>query len=229
MRKRTMVVLALVSIVAFASPAVADWSENFDSYANGSGIIGQGGWEGWDGNPAWDGYVTDFVSNSAPHSLDITPTTDAIHQFSGYTSGLVLVSAWCYVPSSATGEQYFILLDQYAHGGPNHWALQVMFGLGIVESQFDGVLLDLIYNRWVEFTVQIDFDNDFMHVEYDGVTLVDKPWTAGSNADGLGIANLACMDLFSNAGDDIYWDDISISTSITATDTATWGQVKALY
>ena len=28
-----------------------DYSENFDSYAVGSQIIGQGGWEGWMGDP----------------------------------------------------------------------------------------------------------------------------------------------------------------------------------
>ena len=230
MNARKMVVISLIIRVAFATTAVADWSEDFDSYGNGTGIIGQGGWEGWDGNPAWDAFVTDFVSQSAPHSLDITPTSDVVQLFTGYNSGLVIVSAYCYVPSSAQGEQYFILLDDYTHGGPYHWAVQVMFGLGVVESQFDEITLPLIYNQWVEFSVEIDFDLDSMHMKYDGVTLLNgKPWTLGSSNDGLGVLNLACMDLFSNAGDDIYWDDISVTTVITATNEATWGQVKALY
>ncbi len=228
---KTLAILgvALMTLVAFATIAVGDWSENFDAYSNGSGIIGQGGWEGWDGDPVWDAFVTDFVSRSGPHSVEITPSSDIIQQFSGYTSGQILVSAWCYVPSTATGEQYFILLDQYAHGGTNHWALQVMFGLGIVESQFDNIAIDLIFDQWVEFTVEISFDTDNMHVEYGGTTLIDKPWTLGSSNDGLGIFNIACLDLFSNAGDSIYWDDLSITGGLTATEGATWGQVKALY
>ena len=32
-----------------AAPELLNWSENFDSYATGSQLIGQGGWEGWDG------------------------------------------------------------------------------------------------------------------------------------------------------------------------------------
>jgi hypothetical protein len=231
MNTRKMMVIALVVMVAFATTAVANWSEDFDSYGNGTGIIGQGGWEGWGGDPTWEAFVTDFVSQSAPHSIDITPTSDIIHQFTEYSAGQVIVSAYCYVPSSAVGEQYFILLDQYDHGGTtNHWAVQVMFGLGVVESQFDEITLPLIYNQWVEFRVEIDFDLDSMHLLYGGDTLLDgKPWTLGSSNDGLGVLNLACMDLFSNAGDDIYWDDITITSGVTATDDATWGQVKALY
>ena len=34
------------------SPDMVDWSDNFDSYATGSQLHGQGGWKGWDNNPA---------------------------------------------------------------------------------------------------------------------------------------------------------------------------------
>ncbi len=172
--KLNAIFLMLLAIVVIAPTAEAVWDENFDSYANGSGLIGQGGWEGWDDNPATDAYVTNFVSLSAPHSVDVTPTTDVVHQFEGYTSGLFTITAWQYIPSSATGEQYFILLDDYSHGGTYHWALQLVFANGLVESQWDGLALSLIYDQWVQIFVEINLDVDDMAVYYDGVLLFTR-------------------------------------------------------
>ncbi|MBK9233821.1 MAG: hypothetical protein IPO15_24020 [Anaerolineae bacterium] len=37
---------------ANGSPELVDWSDNFDSYATGSQMHGQGGWKGWANDPA---------------------------------------------------------------------------------------------------------------------------------------------------------------------------------
>jgi hypothetical protein len=229
MKLKAMYVLTIIVFTVFAMPAAADWLDNFDSYANGSGIIGQGGWNGWDGDPSWNAYVTDFVSRSGPHSLGVTPTSDVIQQFSGYASGLLMFEFWQYIPSTATGEQYIILLDTYAHGGPNHWAVQLSYANGVVESQFDYVSLPLTFDQWVLTSILVDLGNDNLHIEYDGDVLIDKPWTMGSSNDGLGILDLACLDLFSNGGDEIYYDDLSLIWVITATKGVTWSKIKDLY
>lgn len=229
MRLKAMYVLTIFAITIFAMPASADWFDNFDSYANGSGIIGQGGWEGWDGNSTWDAYVTNFVSRSGPHSLGITPSSDVIQQFSGYTSGLLSFEFWQYIPSTATGEQYIILLDAYAHGGPNHWAVQLSYANGVVESQFDYLTLPLVFDAWVLTSITVDLTNDNLHIEYDGNVLIDKPWTMGTNNDMTGLLTLACLDLFSNGGDEVYYDDLSLVWSITATEETSFSKIKALY
>jgi len=229
MKSYAIMLVSALALALLPAMATADWIDDFDSYANGSGLIGQGGWEGWAGGVATDAYVTNLYSHSAPHSVDIRPTTDVIQQFTNINSGICLISAWMYIPSSATGEQYFILLDQYSHAGANHWALQVMFANGIVESQFDNAILPLVTNQWVLFTVQIDFESDNMVVTYDGDVLIEKPWTMGSSNLGDGILNLACLDLFSNGGASVYWDDILLDEFVTATAESSWGQIKALF
>ena len=51
MRKGLLVCLA-VAVVAWVAPAEAQYFfDNFDSYAAGSNIAGQGGWETWGGAP----------------------------------------------------------------------------------------------------------------------------------------------------------------------------------
>ena len=70
------------------------WSDNFDSYATGSSLHGQGGWEAWDNNPATTVYVTDDQSRSSPNSVDIAwfsgVSGDIVQQF---TEKIKLVAA----------------------------------------------------------------------------------------------------------------------------------------
>ncbi len=66
---------------------MVDWTDNFDSYATGSQLIGQGGWEGWDNNPAAGALTSSAQALSAPNSAAILGATDLVHQYSGYTSG----------------------------------------------------------------------------------------------------------------------------------------------
>lgn len=230
MKAKLMFALTVFAIVALATSASADWFEDFDGYATGSGLVGQGGWEGWGGDPVWDAVVTDAYSRSGPNSVDITPASDVIQQFSGYTTGTVVITAWQYIPGTAVGEQYFILLDAYDHAGAtNHWALQLKFADGAVESEFDSAILGLVTDAWIELNVEIDLDLDLMTVKYDGDVLVSKPYSAGTNNDFLGVPNIACLDLFSNAGDDVYWDDLSLIWLTTATEDTSWSRVKSLF
>jgi len=117
--------------------AFADWSDNFDSYAAGGGIIGQGGWEGWDGNPGADGLVTTAQAQSAPNSFSAIQTTDIVQQFTGVNAGMWSMSASCYIPSGSTGIQYFILLSIYIPSGTNEWCTDIKFnnGTGLVGTE----------------------------------------------------------------------------------------------
>jgi hypothetical protein len=208
--------------------AGAQWSDDFDSYANGQSLHGVGGWKGWDNNPAFTAYATDLYALSAPNSVDITPTSDLVHEFSGYTSGAWVVTAWQYIPSTSTGQQYFILLNTYADGGINNWSTEIQFANGSVINDGDGATLPVIFDQWVEIRVEIDLDTDVQAIYYGGNLLTQTSWTEGLS--GGGALNIGAMDLFSNAASDIYYDDISIEeANPTATETTSWGQVKALF
>ena len=96
------------------------WSDNFDSYATGSPLHGQGGWEAWDNNPDTTPYVTDVQSRSSPNSVDIAWfdgfSADIVQQFEGVNSGNWRLLAWQYVPSDMIGQSDFILMNTYSHG-----------------------------------------------------------------------------------------------------------------
>ncbi len=125
MKSKHLVFAALALALCLGSTAQADWADDFDSYVLGSGLHGQGGWEGWDGNPAGDAYVTDMYSLSGPHSVDITPTSDIVQAFAE-TSGEWVMTGWCYVPTGSYGQQYFILLNTYVVPGTFGWSLQIL-------------------------------------------------------------------------------------------------------
>lgn len=76
------------------------WSENFDSYEDGSSIHDQGGWKGWDNNPEFTAYVSSYVNRSSPNSLEISAGSDIVRVYFGNTSGEFVYSAWMYFPEN---------------------------------------------------------------------------------------------------------------------------------
>lgn len=188
------------------------WSDNFDSYATGVPLQGLGGWKGWDNNPASSALTTDVQAISTPNSVDILPTADLVHEYTGYTSGEWIYTAWQYIPSDFAGESYFILLNQYADGGSsNNWSVQVNFNSTtnqVLNTGATGGSLPLIKGAWVELRVEIDLTNDTCAFYYGGQLLYSGTWT--EEVSGLGISNLAAVDLFANNASSIYYDDLSL-------------------
>jgi len=198
------------------------WSDDFDSYVNGSPLHGQGGWKGWDNNPAATGYVTNNQSRSTPHSVDIAwfsgVSADMVHEFSGVSSGNWTFTAWQYIPNDFSGVTNFLLLNTYNDGGPhnnNHWsnALSFSSATGNVQS-WEGEELPIIFDLWVEIRIEIDLEADIQTIYYGDEELITKSWTAGIEPGGA--KNLACVDLY--AGDSlstsVYYDDLSLEGEV---------------
>lgn len=226
--------LSLATIVLIAVPATVlaqPWSDNFDSYAAGSAIAGQGGWENWTLGSA-DAFVSNQLSNSAPNSLEINPTSDVVRQFSGATSGLWIARGMCYIPSGSTGEQYWIMLNTYNSAGTGlNWSTQMLFdsdaGL-VTDLDTPGPALPIVNDQWVEVRVEINLDTNSQTMLYNGAVLSTKSWTEGST--GSGALDIAVVDLFSNGGSSIFWDDVSLMPETsTPVEPATWGQIKSQF
>jgi hypothetical protein len=207
--------------LALAPVAGADWSDNFDSYSVG-GLNGLGGWECWDANPAYNAYIVTSPNRSAPNSLQITPTTDITQQFSE-TSGSWVITAWQYIPTGSTGNQYFILLNTYTTGGPYDWSLQIEFNATTTQftitdpGTYVGTIL---YNQWVEIKDEINLTTGMQSIYYNGTLCETIPWQL------TGVNELNAMDLFSDGGSNIYYDDISL-VAVTALDQQTWAEIKS--
>lgn len=195
----------------------ARWSDDFSSYTLGQFLDGDptdGGWKGWDSDPAFGAYVVDTQEYSVPHSVEIAGDSDLVREFYGYTTGQWTFTAWQYIPSDFAGESAFILLNTYSDGGTNSWSTQLRFNADtlVVHSDFDDNELPLILGQWIEIRVEIDLDADIQDIFYDGDLLVSKSWKDG--VTGGGVANIGAVDLFANFASPVYYDDISLTGDI---------------
>ncbi len=196
-----------------ATAPLGGWMDDFDSYATGSQMHGQGGWKGWFNDPNVGALVVDDEARSAPNSVEIVGASDLVHEYVGYSSGVWTYTAWQYLPTNFSGESYFILLNQYDDSGAtNNWSTQVRFNAALNQVTADGAgagpSLPLIRDQWVEIRVVIDLDNDNQAFYYGDNLLYEASWTDGLS--GGGRLNIAAVDLYANGASAVYYDDLSL-------------------
>lgn len=204
------------ALIAFAQPEGGPgWFENFDSYATGSQMHGQGGWQGWDNAPAAGALVTDVVSLSAPNSVDIVGLSDLVHQYPGYDSGVWLYTAWQYIPTGYFGDSYFIMQNTYNDGGPYDWSVQIHFdsATGMVGSDsVEGFSQEtpFFYDTWMPIRVLIDLEEDHQQVYYGDVLVAECSWTT-CQPTSAGVLAIGAVDLFANGATSVYYDNLSLT------------------
>ena len=228
-----LVAAPMLFMTAIASGQVL-WSDNFDAYANGSPIGGQGGWTGWWLSGPGPSQVTNAQSNSSPHSAAIISGSDTVYNWDGDQGGTNARAPVCgewemtaqvYVPSGGSGDNYFIVLNNYNGLGLNtEWSVQVQFNMsaGIVDCDCGAVAPvtpAILFDQWVELSFTVDLDQDPLlatdntFVYYDGNLLGSYPWSGGVFGQDSHVANkIEALDLYPTAGSStIFWDDISLT------------------
>jgi alpha-galactosidase-like protein len=199
-------------------PFGTDFFENWDSYAVGSNVHGQGGWKGWQNDPNAGAFVDDAQSVSPSNSINIEGASDLIHEFSGYTSGVYTVTAQQWIPGDFSGETYFIFENVYSDVDVNviSWSTQVVFrsATGLVEN-FDGSAnpgsMSYLTDQWVELKLVVDLDNDLQTFFYGGQELYSGSWTDQFPDQAVpGSLNIGSIDLFASASTTVYYDNVSI-------------------
>ncbi len=197
---------------ASGAPELVDWSDNFDSYATGSQMHGQGGWKGWFNDPAAGALTSSAQARSAPNSVDILGASDLVHEYSGYTTGQWTYTAWQFVPDNTTGASYFILLNSYDDAGAtNNWSVQVQFDSAqnlVINDGVSGGNLPLVKGQWVEIRVEIDLDANTQAFYYNNQQLYTGSWT--EELSGGGAVNIGAVDLFANNASSVFYDDVSL-------------------
>ena len=159
---------------------------------------------------------------SPQNSLQMIDFTDVVQRFA-ITSGVWELTVQTYVPASAPPGDgvMIIMLNQYA--GPDNWSIQLamnetFFGTSqpieyMIESQWDGAVLPLILDQWIEVKAVIDLDNDLVNTFYGGTPLgVNLSWIAGTSGGG-GLPQIAALDLWSSSAfgpPSIWFDDVSL-------------------
>jgi len=199
-------------------PPSLGWSDNFDSYANGTYLYHVGGWYGWDDDPAACGTVTDAQAHSAPHSIMVNDTSDAIHPFvPAFTGDQWVITAWQYIPATLSGTTYFIVNAYYEDGGTKYWSVELHFDPATGQV-YDALRdpnafspLPIVYDQWVEIRVEVDFDTSLGTVTqyYNNQLLYTGDWVAG----GIGALAIANIDLYAPHATPVYYDDLSVVPS----------------
>lgn len=197
-------------------PRGSNFSENFDAYAVGSNVHGQGGWKGWANDPAAGAFVDDAFSVSPSNSINIETTSDLVHEFD-QASGAWVVRAMQYIPTGFVGESYFIMQNVYNDAGSGlNWSVQVKFdsatGTLLNDGGASGGSMPYLTDQWVPIRVEIDLDADTQSFFYNDQLLYAGTWT--EEVSGAGVAEIGAIDLFANGASPIYYDDISISAAV---------------
>jgi len=210
------------ALLAAAPLASAQFSDNFEAYAIGSAIEGQGGWHNWDtalgGVQTFNtvvgttGGVTPFQGSKMlrVNGSQVAGNflSDTVHELNGpYNagSGGFTFSLRQYIPSSLTGTPYVIILNEYADlGGPYDWSFQCSFAAatGLVHMDvFNQAAATIVsgdqlinFDQWTELTVEIDLNNNTGASFYNGVHMWDFVWSDVLGAGGS--TAIAALDLF---------------------------------
>ena len=206
MRYLTVMVVILL-IAGISSVASADiFSEDFESYADGSALHGQGGWKGWNNTSGAGAPVSSSYAYSGSNSVEAVGSADLVHEFD-LTGGMWEFSIMQYIPDGTSGESWFILLNTYSDNGAQDWSVQLDFnlGTGAITSNYDGgTLANIVYDKWIEIKCVIDLDNNTVDEYYNGEFISTHQWD-DNNHNTLG-----CIDLYGNGASSIYYDDILI-------------------
>jgi hypothetical protein len=211
---KTRLALALVGLAPMLAPglALAQWSDTLECYPAGQ-INGPGGWRAWDNVPGVAGVISTAQARSGANSMEITSPTDAIQQFEDITAGQWRCTAWVYVPSTATGVPWFIMLNTYNDLGPYNWSVQLSIDTDLnIISEVDTTVRPLhtpqtiVEDQWAEIRVDFDLDADAVTAWYNELQVTTGPW----KRDAASTLTFQCLDLWGNLGGPIYYDDLSV-------------------
>jgi len=208
------------------------FSEDFDSYANGSAIEGQAGWETWWGCGTFQAVntVTTAQSFSGPNGLRMVGggttcagCSDTVNQLNGpHTAGQFTFTTQTYIPGAFFGEGYVIMLNSYDDcGATAAWSAQVHFsssaGQVIVDNLGNNVLINgdqnIMFDQWVELRIDIDLTANTVLYKYNGVEMYSGEWSTGTDP-----VEISTLDLFPGSDDttEYFMDDILLVGGITA-------------
>ena len=199
-------------VAALPARAAYQFTDGFESYANGSSLHGQNGWAGWDNAAAATGYaLTSPFAHDGNNVLQIVGTSDLTHTFAG-TGNAAILSIWQFLPNAFTGDSFVILLNTYAPGGPDAWSAQVhanaATGLISDDNGLASQTLPLIKGEWVEYRFMIDFLGNSVSDYYNNQLLSTHRWYDPADANAR--ARLQAIDLFGNGAGNVYYDSLLV-------------------
>jgi hypothetical protein len=207
---RTILVSSAVLALA-CLPAFANWYEDFDQYALGSLLDGQGGWAGWDGGPLTAVISNDHAKYVGDQHAKLFQNDDAVQEHSGYTSGQWTYTGLQYLTDNLQGVTYFILMNNYSLTSKG-WGAQIEFDLDtnlVRDYDTNTGNVPIVYDQWVPIQVDIDLDANTRTTYYNGMLLGTRFWY--DTTDPNQQQSIAALDLWADVGGNpVYYDDLAL-------------------
>ncbi len=209
-RNRWCLVTVLAAMLAVGTAyGAAAISDDFESYAVGSGLKGIGIWDTWDGSGP-DGVISDEQAASGTKSLKIVGDNDVTANIA-QAAGMWEIKCKVFVPAGHAGTTYFILMNAYdgAAGGNDHWAQQFeLRDTSVAAASEGGGTAPLVVGAWSEIKVVVDLFNNVQSVYYnDALLLSNAEWAETTSARTLGI-----IDFYGAGGSSaVYFDDLAVT------------------
>ena len=217
MNRPIRVWMAFLGVLLLGAPAGAQWMDSFDTYSTGT-LTTQSSWELWDLTPGVDCDVTTAGAFTPANGVRVDNADDVIYDFVNEPGGRPSSGTWIfsiktYVPASASGTGFVIMLNEYTHNGPKNWSRQFRFdanaGTVKVDGQGGGATANIKWDEWVTLMACINLDDDVVDVYYGASNLLkDGSWKDGQSGGGSSV--IAVLDLYGGGGngiDEFYLDN----------------------
>ena len=192
---------------------------NMEDYNPGNIDPQSGDWIGWDNANSNADIVNDFGFGSN-QSIFIEDADDLVHVFDGINAGSGEIIFYMYISSSDNAGAYYNILHRY-NGAQSIWAHQVMFASAqsgeqcVVDANgYGAASFDAVYDAWVEVRQEIDLDNDYTTLYYNGEEIYS--WQFSQDAGGTTQLNvLDAINLYGACAGDgctslAYFDNIEM-------------------
>jgi hypothetical protein len=222
----------LFAACLFSKAQTVIFSDNFDSYVPGTGIVASNpAWSYWNASTNSDAVVDSNQSFSANNSCLVNGTnTDLILPIGPYTSGIYFVDFKMLLPQGSTGG-YFNLLHVWNATSTNYeWAVDVFFdadGSCYITSGGTQNPANFVaqVGEWFDIQVQVYLNDDLGIILANGNEILSFPWSINNGNGAAGTLQLAALNFygtnFANTNGTYHIDDVKVTEQPPLFTTAT--------
>jgi len=211
--------LLLLSVFIGLSLSAQIYEQNFDGFTSGDflAVVDADNWTTWNNDPgsAEDAVISNAFSETAPNSVLVAGSTDAIYSFGDLTSGSYNISFDMYVPAGKAG--YFNLEHIFA----SEWGLEVYYHADGTSKISGGgqEITDITFtpDTWFNVSIDVNLNDDLCTMYMDDADVITFQWSL--KTDGTdGTNQLGVADMFAGAenGDtpEYYFDNFVFEEAV---------------
>jgi hypothetical protein len=212
----------LIATSLLASAQTVIFSDNFDTYTHGAGIVASNpNWSYWNASTNSDAVVDSNQSFSANNSCLVNgTTTDLILPIGPYTSGIYFVDFKMLLPQGSSGGYFNLLHVWNSTSTVYEWAVDVFFdadGSCYITSGGTQNPTNFVaqVGEWFDIQVQVYLNDDLGIILANGNEILSFPWSINNGNGEAGTLQLAALNFygtnFDNTDGTYHIDDVKVT------------------